>query len=138
MFLVVVTAVTEAVDVVVVMIGAMMFMWTGTIDGGGSGIVTGVGIGIGSGSGNGWQGEVFGISVGVDTRPSVPRHIHVYVTPTHANSPTTIHITPSTNISPDLPTATVTVGLTVTPNPTAWAITLNGIDPDAKLQTASK
>jgi hypothetical protein len=27
--------------------------------------------------------------------------------------------------------ATVTAGLTVSPNPTAWAITLNGIDPDA-------
>ncbi|OCF31303.1 hypothetical protein I317_02207 [Kwoniella heveanensis CBS 569] len=40
--------------------------------------------------------------------------------------------TPDNYTEPDLPTATVTATVTTIPNPTQqWAITLNGIDPDA-------
>ncbi|WVQ65950.1 uncharacterized protein L199_004128 [Kwoniella botswanensis] len=39
---------------------------------------------------------------------------------------------PDNYTDPDLPTATVTATLTTVPNPTQqWAMTLNGIDPDA-------
>ncbi|WWC70603.1 uncharacterized protein I206_104554 [Kwoniella pini CBS 10737] len=39
---------------------------------------------------------------------------------------------PDNYTSPDLPTATVTATITTVPNPTQqWAMTLNGIDPDA-------
>ncbi|WVR06207.1 hypothetical protein IAU60_003237 [Kwoniella sp. DSM 27419] len=40
--------------------------------------------------------------------------------------------TPDNFTAPDLPTATITATVTRNPNPTQeWAITLNGIDPDA-------